>query len=141
MSESFVHRTLVSALLDEMNARTWDPAPFLYADLNGAAVPPLIGNVRPDVYAHFTLQNRAIIGEAKTSADLESFHTSQQLEQYFRHLASKDDGELWLAVPWLSAGTAIRICAAIKAHSECSIAFRVAAYMFGERQFSRVWYG
>jgi hypothetical protein len=141
MGESLLHKILVSALLDEMNARTWDSAPFLYADLNGAALPPIIGNVRPDVYAHFTTQNRAIIGEAKTSADLESFHTAQQLEQYFWHLETKDDGELWLAVPWLSAGKAVRICTAIKTQSECSITFRVAAYMFGERQFSRVWYG
>lgn len=141
MSESLLHQKLVSMLLVDMKAWAGTPPPFIYADAHGASLPPLIGNARPDVYAHFTLQDRAIVGEAKTSVDMESMRTLQQLEQYFEHLKHKAEGELWLAVPWVSAGAAMRICNAIKARSGTAVTFRVSGWMLGERPFSRTWHG
>lgn len=90
---------------------------------------------------NFSFQDRAIVGEAKTSADLESLRTLQQLEEYFQHLKDKAVGELWLAVPWLSAGAAMRICGAIKAQSRSSVSFKVSGWMLGEQPLSRTWYG
>ena len=141
MSESAVHRNLVAALMEEIARQPWDSGPFLYADSSGLALPPLIGRARPDVYAHFSLQDRAIVGEAKTSKDLESFHTAGQFEAYFEHLGAKSGGELWLAVPWLSAGAAIRICTATKARMGSPVPFKVSAWLLGEQNFSRAWYG
>ena len=141
MSESLLHQRLVSVLLEDMKACAGTPPPFIYADSHGASLPPLIGNVRPDVYAHFTQHDRAIVGEAKTSVDMESMRTLQQLEQYFEHLKRKTAGEIWLAVPWVSAGAAMRVCTAIKARSGTSVTFRVSGWMLGERPFSRTWHG
>lgn len=141
MSESAVHRNLVAALMEDIARQPWEFEPFLYADSNGVALPPLIGSARPDVYAHFSLQDRAIVGEAKTSRDLESFHTTSQFEAYFEHLGAKSGGELWLAVPWLSAGAAIRICTATKARMGSPVPFKVSAWLLGEQNFSRAWYG
>lgn len=141
MSESLLHRSLVSVMLEDIKACAGTPPPFIYADIHGASLPPLIGSARPDVYAHFILQDRAIVGEAKTSTDMESMRTLQQLEQYFQHLDGKAAGELWLAVPWLSAGAAMRICGAIKARSGYSVAYKVSGWMLGEQPLSRTWYG
>jgi hypothetical protein len=141
MSESAVHRSLVAALMDDMTRHAWDSRPFLYADSNGLALPPLIGRARPDVYANFALQDRAVVGEAKTSRDLESFHTAGQFEAYFAHLATTAGGELWVAVPWLSAGAAIRVCTATKARMGSLVPFKVSAWLLGEQNFSRAWYG
>lgn len=141
MSESNTHRNLVTALMEDISNRMWDSWPFLYADSGCLALPPLIGRARPDVYAHFALQDRAIIGEAKTCRDLESFHTVEQFEAYFEHLSSKASGELWLAVPWETAGTAMRICTATKVRMRCSIPFRVTGWLLGTPNFSRAWHG
>jgi len=141
MSESAVHRTLVAVLMEDIERQPWEVKPFLYADASGMEIPPLIGSMRPDVYANFPLQARAIVGEAKTSRDLESFHTTGQLEAYFEHLGGKSSGELWLAVPWISAGAAIRICSATKARMRSPVPFRVSAWLLGEQNFSRGWHG
>lgn len=141
MSESALHRKLVAALVDDIARQPWGCEPFLYADSNGSALPPMIGPARPDVYAHFSLQDRAIVGEAKTSRDLEAFHTTDQFAAYFDHLGSKATGELWLAVPWISAGAAIRICTATKARMASSVPFKVSAWLLGEKNISRAWYG
>lgn len=141
MSESIAHRNLVMALMEDISQQAWNSGPFLYADSGGLAPPPLIGRARPDVYAHFVLQDRAIVGEAKTSRDLESFHTAGQFEAYFEHLSLKAGGEFWLAVPWESAGTAMRVCTATKARMRCSVPFRVSAWLLGAPNFSRAWYG
>jgi len=141
MSESLIHQKLVTVLLEDVKACAGTPPPFIYADSHGAALPPLIGNVRPDVYAHFTLQNRAIVGEAKTSGDVESMRTLLQLEQYFEHLKENPLGELWIAVPWTSAGAAVRTCGALKRRMNSPVAFRVSAWMFGAQSLSRIWHG
>lgn len=141
MSESRLHRELVAALLDDIHAHPWTVTPFIYADSNGAALPPIIGNARPDVYANFARIDRVIIGEAKTSIDLETTHTMQQFIDYFEYLSAKPEGELWLAVPWQSAGTAIRICSCIKERGAYPVIFRVSAWMFGNGQFSKAWHG
>lgn len=141
MSESLLHQKLVTALIEDVKACASALPPFIYADGHGSALPQLIGNVRPDVYAHFTLQKKVIVGEAKTSADVESMRTLLQLEQYFEHLGQSPLGELWMAVPWTSAGAAVRVCSVIKRRMSSPVAFRVSGWMFGDPSLSRVWYG
>jgi hypothetical protein len=141
MSESLVHQRLVSVLLAEMKANVVTPSPFVYADCYGSSLPPLIGNARPDVYAHFIQKNRVIVGEAKTDSDIQSMRTLQQLEMYFEYLNGIETGELWVAVPWLSAGAAMRICKAIKTRANSSVAFHVSGWMLGETPLSRTWHG
>lgn len=141
MSESSVHKALVLALYDDVVRANWESCPFVYADMNGASTPPLIGSSRPDVYASFPEAKYVIIGEAKTGNDIESRHTIEQLFEYFEHITVLGSGELWIAVPWLNAGTALRVCSNVKKRVASPNRFKVSAWMLGQQNYSKAWYG
>ncbi len=65
----------------------------------------------PDVYYNFN--NLIIIGEAKTEKDLETWHSTKQIESYINHLKRYESSEyntiLIIAVPWQASITAYRI--------------------------------
>jgi hypothetical protein len=59
--------------------------------------PPLIGGYIPDLYIKSV---RMIIGEAKTSQDIETKHSREQYTQYLKHLKQYRDSLFIMAVPW-----------------------------------------
>ncbi len=73
---------------------------FIYVDKPEAAYkPPLVGNFRPDLY--FCAENKLIIGEAKTVADFERFHSKEQYKTYLQVCQKfKGDSLLILCSSW-----------------------------------------
>lgn len=144
MSESDYHRSLVQALASEISCDpVWSNRPIVYSDIQDgifADLPPIIGNNRPDVFARDLASSFSIIGEAKTAGDIDNSHTFEQLISFFDYLRSNPYGELWMAVPWLSAGTATRICTHVrkKQHTE-HIPIRIVAFMIGNTRLRRMW--
>ncbi len=66
----------------------------------------MIGVYRPDVYAIDAPLTRVIVGEAKTTADLQTPHSRGQLIAYLQFLRHEPNPVLILAVPWNGRGAA-----------------------------------
>jgi len=147
MSESDHHRCLVRALAYEIaDGAVWGRTPMIYCDLfdtiEGTCLPPLINGSRPDVFARDLGASLSIIGEAKTANDIDNPHTCEQLISFFDYLGHLPSAELWMGVPWLCAGTAMRICTHARARSSApNVVIRVVAFMMGRTTFKRVWRG
>jgi len=62
--------------------------------------PPMINGYIPDIYVMKTAKCGVIIGEAKTSKDVERPHSLEQYEAFLRWCSKFDDSLLVLAVPW-----------------------------------------
>ncbi len=145
MSESDHHRILVEALAREIfTDPSWIAEPIVYCDIiEGPAatkLPPIIGCNRPDVFARDIGSSSLVIGEAKTSVDIDNKHTFEQLESFFDYLRLHHRGELWMGVPWLSAGTAMRVCRHARKTSDAQhVPFRVIAIMIGNTSVRRIW--
>lgn len=145
MSESDHHRSLVQALEKEISIDPiWQNHPIIFSDIrNGVAldVPPAIGSYRPDLFARDISTQLVIIGEAKTANDIDNQHTFDQLASFFDFLLSQRQGELWMGVQWLNAGTAIRVCTHIrKKMSAEHIPVRVLSFMIGDTRIRRIWH-
>lgn len=143
MPESDLHRLLVQSLVGSVEVRHKDC--FLFVDGDHArshGCPPQLEAVRPDLYARARVTRHVVIGEAKTTFDIETVHTAIQLSTYFRHLAAEESGELLLAVPYLCAGQAHRICRRIRQLAAAeSVPFEVSGWMFGSSTIQRAWRG
>lgn len=144
MSESDLHRRLVYALSGDIsNDVGWDKPPIVYVDLlDGVSgePPPNISANRPDVFVRDISTSRTVIGEAKTTNDIDNQHTCDQLTSYFEYLSSQSEGELWMGVPWMSAGTAIRVSKLVRRQTQSeSIPICIVAYMFSTTTFRRFW--
>lgn len=144
MSESDHHRSLVRALEGEISgAPVWANAPIVYCDIQdgcAADMPPIIGSNRPDVFAKDITSSLSIIGEAKTTDDIDNRHTFDQLASFFDYLRHQPQGELWMGVPWLSAGTAIRVSTLVRSKTSATyIPIRVVAFMIGNFSIRRIW--
>lgn len=144
MSESNHHQSLVKALATEIASNlVWPNPPIIYCDVwdgMGADLPPIIGSNRPDVFARDLTTSLSIIGEAKTANDIDNRHTYEQLASYFDHLCHQPHGELWMGVPWLSAGTATRVCTRMRKMTNAQhIPIRVVAFMIGNINLRRMW--
>ncbi|MBK8401303.1 MAG: hypothetical protein IPL29_09700 [Propionivibrio sp.] len=117
--------------------------PIVYLDLQdgiSGKLPPAIGANRPDTFARDISTGRTIIGEAKTSEDIDNQHTRDQLASYFEYLSMQPVGELWMGVPWMSAGTAIRVSTLVRRQTQSEgIPICVAAYMIGTTTFRKFW--
>ena len=143
MSESDQHRSLVQALAREISdSSLWQNPPILYCDIqDGSALdmPPIIGNNRPDVFARDL--GVLVIGEAKTANDIDNQHTFDQLISFFDYLCSQAQGEFWMGVPWLNAGTALRVCKHLRKKASAQrIPIRVLSFMVGNTNIKRVWH-
>jgi hypothetical protein len=146
MPESALHRELVSRLRSAVQVRrsgSW----FLFLDANDGIAsegcPPILGSVCPDLYARENPGHHVVIGEAKTSRDLDNLHTEKQLYEYFLHLSNEPSGELLLAVPLMSVGAAHRLCRAARAQVGCEVVpFEVMGWLFGvNKALCEVWRG
>lgn len=145
MSESELHRFLVKALANEIsNSLIWGKPPLIYCDIDELGIckskPYNIGKSKPDVLAHDIEKNTNIIGEAKSPNDIDNPHTIQQLVEYFRYLSNRSNPMLWIAVPWMYAGTALRVGRFSRGLAETpSIPIKVAEYMVGDYNIKRHW--
>lgn len=145
MSESSDHRTLVEALAREITGDSvWTNQPIIYSDiLNGVGtsnLPPIIGSHRPDVFALDIRDSFSIVGEVKTAGDIDNMHTFSQLESFFNYLRVQARAEFWMGVPWMSAGTTMRVCRyARKISNAQHVPVRVVAFMVGNTDVRRVW--
>ncbi len=144
MSESDHHRNLVKALGDDIAYDShWAMPPIVYLDLRDGVSgqpPPAIGPNRPDTFARDISTGRTIIGEAKTTDDIDNQHTCDQLVSYFNFLRTQPDGELWMGVPWTSAGTALRVSKLVRRQTQSeAIPICVVAYMIGATTFRKFW--
>ena len=144
MSESEHHRLLVRALANDIaNDIRWNKLPVVYFDLQDLVSresPPYIGSNRPDVFARDLSTGRTLIGEAKTTDDIDNQHTTDQLTSFFDYLRTQSEGELWIGVPWLSAGTAIRVCKLIRRRTNSeNIPICVISYVLGSSSVRRFW--
>ncbi len=104
MPESQCHVDLVALLVK------WIATEHLDGNVGGvlwdsggttrSEVPPLVGGYRPDAYATASLDNRCIVGEAKSPWDLENRHTTKQLLAFLTYCQQIKNAVLVLAVPW-----------------------------------------
>jgi hypothetical protein len=143
--EGDVHRELVRLLSERIAGN----APLAWASfIDGArlderdGVPPAVGAYRPDIYAIMRGSGRTVIGEAKTSIDIDTEHTKRQLAAYFRHLGEGAGGEVWMAVPMMSAGTAHRVCRVVRQGLRLGvIRFVITGWLLGPRPICETWHG
>jgi len=68
---------------------------------------------RPDVFAQDN-NGRIIIGEAKTTKDLETSHSKNQIKCFIHYLMKKEDSVFILATPLISINTAKNLLRIIK---------------------------
>lgn len=140
-----MHRRLVRLLSE----RIASDAPMSWASfIDGVAVgdrdgiPPYLEAYRPDIYAVERGSRRTIIGEAKTALDIDNDHTRCQLGAYFRHLAEGSAGEVWMAVPMMSAGTAHRVCRVVRQELGLNtVRFVITGWLIGPRPICETWHG
>lgn len=143
MPESKLHRLLVQSLVASVEGRQKDWFLFVDGDHSRShGCPPQLEAVRPDLYARANETRHVVIGEAKTTFDIETAHTALQLDTYFRHLSLERSGELLLAVPYLCAGQAHRICRRIRQLAGAgSVPFEISGWMYGSSTIQRAWRG
>lgn len=107
MSESLQHRQLVKLIFDETLTIIGQDNKMLIASdaIDGLTLPPLTSEgFRPDIY--YCFNDTLIIGEAKTSEDIERLHSRSQYESYIRK-CSLFTGKAFfiIAVPWTDHAT------------------------------------
>jgi len=108
--ESRAHTILVKSLIDGVDARHKHVRGFtMFADHHsfGNDRPPMIGGFTPDLFASDVPESFRIIGEAKTSSDLDAERTNCQIRAFLEHLSLRRNGIFYLAVP-LFAGPRAR---------------------------------
>lgn len=116
MSESLQHQQLVKKIIDEtINLVGEENKSLIAADVvDGFSLPPLTSEgFRPDVY--YCYQDILIIGEAKTSSDIERMHSKEQYESYIRKCYLHQGNAIFIvAVPWMDHATIHNILVKIK---------------------------
>jgi hypothetical protein len=110
MSDSATHVELVHSILSFVNSNFSTTSFVVLTDLAGSVnKPPRINGFVPDVFAQDIPRTTVIIGEAKTSKDLETDHSRSQVEAFLRFLGAQSNAIFILAVPWPVAVTARHI--------------------------------
>ena len=111
MPESIQHQQLVEQIKKEFESIiASDYRCFVCCDsATSAYLPPKTNDgYRPDVYYQY--EDFLLIGEAKTSKDVEKRHSREQYETYVKECASfHGQAFLFLAVPWAEHATAHNI--------------------------------
>lgn len=62
--------------------------------------PPVIGGYVPDIYCTDTHASIVAVGEAKTSRDLHTVRSIEQISAFYRHITNTKGGYLAIGVPW-----------------------------------------
>lgn len=104
MGESALHMMLVNRLADwiENSLLGGDSGYILIDDPDRCAQdkPPIVYGFIPDVYVMNAPGHGIIIGEAKTTRDVEDNHAIEQYQAFLRKCAESEDSLFVLAVPW-----------------------------------------
>ncbi|MBR0340891.1 MAG: hypothetical protein IJH64_01300 [Oscillospiraceae bacterium] len=101
MSESAQHAQLVQIIINHVQQTLGDNSILLLTDkADNHGLPPMMEEgFRPDVFYEFSHQ--LIIGEAKTSNDVDRDHSRYQYESYIKKCQLFDgEASLVIAVPW-----------------------------------------
>lgn len=106
MSVSLDHELMVLHLIhwldqnnEQFHPQTVSTECSLYPKCKTA--PPTINGHRPDLYVVSKLREiSCLIGEAKTTRDLETYRTEIQLRSFVRHLVELGSGHIVLGVTW-----------------------------------------
>jgi hypothetical protein len=109
VAESSTHVSLVSAILNWIEDRHGNKNLLIMANLPapvGTPVPPCIEGFVPDVWAKNFQEGLIIVGEAKTSGDLENRHSADQLSAFLRFCDQNRPSCLVIAVPWMTVSCA-----------------------------------
>ena len=127
MSESAQHQQLVRTIIDDIINEVGSGNTALIATdaVDGFALPPLTSEgFRPDVY--YLLNNRLIIGEAKTSDDIDRLHSRSQYESYIKKCSLfQGNATFILAVPWMDHATANNIVRKISKQYPGNYTFKI----------------
>lgn len=117
MPASYDHELMVRGLMSWINS---DKCPLLisqiYTDctfLEKYEFPPLLGGFRPDIFAISSDEKSFIIADAKTSKDVESMRTREQLIGFANWLSNKEVSYLVLGVPWVAKASAMSLLKSI----------------------------
>ena len=98
MSESAQHQKLVNTIIEHVESIVGqDKKCFISSDeADGMSLPPLTAEgFRPDVYYQYG--NTLIIGEAKTSNDVDRIHSKQQYDSYIKKCALFEGNAYFIA--------------------------------------------
>ena len=110
MSESKEHLTLVDAIVRYIAREHGHISCLVILDdklgRGQGAKPPRVGGFTPDVYAADAPTTTTIVGEAKTSGDLDNEHTRNQVGAFMEHLRYRTNSSFVLAVPWTAVAVA-----------------------------------
>lgn len=109
MSISELHYSLVYILRSWVIENYNEKDISLYADLPGFQSPQKINSFIPDLYARIFKTNIVIIGEAKTSFDLDTSHSESQITAFLKYCSGRDNHIFLLSVPWDTKRYAINI--------------------------------
>ena len=116
MSESAQHQQLVRLIIEDIIGEVGPSNTALVTTdaVDGFALPPLTNEgFRPDVY--YLFDNRMIIGEAKTSDDIDRLHSRSQYESYIKKCSLfQGSATFIMAVPWMDHATAHNIIRKIR---------------------------
>ena len=119
VSESTKHNQLVEKLLLWINQNypSWNGMPVVitadHTPKYEGRRPPKIGEAVPDVYATSLPMAFCIIGEAKTTVDLETGHSQRQMACFLEYLRFQEHSWFVLATPWNLINTARNITRAL----------------------------
>ena len=104
MGESAIHSELVRAIVRWVSTKTeLSKRGALLSCLPESSrhdTPPTLSGSVPDVFIKDDTSGTVLIGEAKTSWDIETRRTRAQLTAYLKYLMSCRDAILVIAVPW-----------------------------------------
>jgi hypothetical protein len=110
MAESRSHIVLVSILVQWIADSLLDgDRSYIIVDdpdSSGKMKPPMIGHFVPDVFVSHTKKHLCVIGEAKTSHDIDNTHTIQQIDTFLQKCGESGNSLFVLAVPWHRVGLA-----------------------------------
>jgi hypothetical protein len=104
MPESYEHIAIVKRVLAYIHSEYAGVSTLrARTDLPGGTSPtrpPIIGGYIPDVFCTDTPATLNVIGEAKTSKDLQTHRSLEQIAAFYDHLAHAHGGHLAVGVPW-----------------------------------------
>ena len=125
MGESNNHIQLVEKLVHWIAAAYLNgDKGYLLIDHPESAVcskPPRINGYVPDVFTASAPNGRTIIGEAKTTHDVERPHSIEQIKAFLRYCSNHENAVFVLAAPWSMSRYAKALLKHLQQHTNASM--------------------